>query len=112
MEGRKFVRSFTRHLVPKGLRRVRYFGLLAGSGAKKLDGKTEGAPIKRIGERAVEKKVPPCASCEGSNWKYIGFFIRPDGYGFKSRAELQREGSKAYNTGRNRFSLVQARAGP
>lgn len=108
MEGRRFVRSFTRHLVPKGLRRVRYFGLLAGAGAKKLDGKTEGAPTKRIGERAAEKKAPACAGCEGTNWKYVSFFTRPDGHGFKSRSELGAEGATACDAGHNRFSLVQA----
>jgi len=112
MEGRKFVRSFARHLVPKGLRRVRYFGLLAGAGAKKLEGKVEGAPARRIGERAAEKKTPLCAGCEGRNWKYLSFFHRPDAYGFKSKSELQREGLTLCKPRRNRFSLAQARAAP
>lgn len=112
MNGKAFVRSFARHLVPKGLRRVRYFGLLAGSGAKKLEGKVKGAPTKGIGERVAESKPPLCTDCEGSNWKYIGFFIRPDAYGYKSRAEVKWEGPRAYNTREDCFSLVQTRAGP
>ncbi|MCF6314638.1 MAG: transposase [Verrucomicrobiales bacterium] len=112
MDGRKFVRSFARHLVPKGLRRVRYYGWLAGAGIKKLEEKVSGVPKNRIGERAVEKKAPPCPNCEGIKWKYLHFYRSFDFYGYKSRAELKKEGLNPYSTGRKSFSLVLARASP
>jgi hypothetical protein len=53
MEGAKFLRAFTRHMVPKRFRRVRYFGFLVGAKNRHRD--MTGAPTASIGEKACQK---------------------------------------------------------
>jgi hypothetical protein len=111
MDGAAFVRAFTRHLVPRGLRRVRYFGWLAGGGAKKL-AKAGGAPTKRIGERAEENQAPPCARCKGRNWNYVAFFIHPETHSGESGARPRLTLATPCKPRDNRFSLARPRAVP
>ena len=68
MDGGTFLRSFTRHLVPKRLRRVRYYGLLAGK--KGRIQQLPKAPQRSIGEKAISAPRPACTCCGGSNWSY------------------------------------------
>lgn len=66
--GRDFIRRFARHMVPKGFRRVRHYGLMCG---KRQRFKTfEGAPQRSIAEEAAGPKSPACPHCQGHNWKY------------------------------------------
>ena len=70
-DGGTFLRSFTRHLVPKRFRRVRYFGLLAGK--KGRIQQLPKAPQRSIGEKAIRPQRPACTSCGGHNWSYSRF---------------------------------------
>jgi hypothetical protein len=72
LAGSCFLRSFTRHLVPKGFRRVRYFGLLAGRKGR-IQG-LPGAPSRSIAERAARSPRPCCTCCGGQNWSYLCFY--------------------------------------
>ena len=68
MDGATFLRCFTRHLVPKGFTRIRYFGLLAGK--KTRIAQLEGAPQESIGEKAPCEPRPACTRCGGCEWTY------------------------------------------
>ena len=68
MAGGTFLRCFTRHLVPKGFRRVRYFGLLACT--KTRIAELQGAPEETIGEKAPCQTRPECPRCGGHEWTY------------------------------------------
>lgn len=110
MDGKKFVRAFVRHLVPKGLRRVRYYGWLAGP--KNRREQIPGVPEASIGEKGIKKEAPACAHCEGNAWRYQVFFHR-----LVSTVEGQRRAGGAASlcgwvSGGQRFSLVQPRAAP
>lgn len=72
MKGAKFVRSFTRHLVPKGLRRIRYYGLLAKP--KGSFREIPGAPTGAIAESEASPCRPQCPECEGNQWRYLIFY--------------------------------------
>lgn len=67
MGGAAFLRSFSRHLVPKGYRRVRYFGMVAG--AKGRHRELPGAPQAVIGEKATRRPRPACQKCGGRDWR-------------------------------------------
>lgn len=68
MDGGTFLRCFTRHLVPKGFRRIRYFGLLAGK--KTRIAGLDDAPPETIGEKAPCQSRPGCPRCGGHEWTY------------------------------------------
>jgi hypothetical protein len=93
LSGKHFIWLFTRHLVPKGYRRVRYFGWLAG-GQTRLAGLNDERPGV-IGERAIPPEKPACQCCQAREWIYVSFFVRLS--------------TPATNS---RFSLVELRAGP
>lgn len=76
MPGATFLRCFTRHLVPRGFRRVRYFGLLAGGGRHR---ELDGAPESSIGEKATKSTRPACQKCGGHDWKCTRYAIGPGG---------------------------------
>jgi hypothetical protein len=63
-----FLRRFTRHLVPKGFRRIRYYGLLTGP--KGRIAAVPGAPEGCIGERHVEGTPHTCSRCGHIRWRY------------------------------------------
>jgi hypothetical protein len=100
MPGKRFISLFTRHLVPKGYRRIRYFGLLAG-GRKPLKERIAGAPGV-ISERAIPTERPACPCCQARDWKYDSFFVRLSLPGPEAAIKAPLE----------RFSLVGQRAGP
>jgi len=100
LPGKRFIWLFTRHLVPKGYRRIRYFGFIAG-GRKRLTERVEGAPGV-IGERAIPPEKPACRCCQSRDWHYVCFFVRLS----VESAEMPA------GTGKERFSLVGQRAGP
>lgn len=100
LSGKRFIWLFTRHLVPKGYRRVRYFGWLAGGqvGLTKLKEDRPGA----IGERALPPEKPACQCCQGREWAYVSlFFCLSSPCAASPGAEVK-----------ERFSLVETRAGP
>ncbi|MCB1094194.1 MAG: transposase, partial [Verrucomicrobiae bacterium] len=68
MEGGSFLRQFTRHLVPKGLRRIRYFGLLAKPCGEAYE--IAGGPGRCIAEKSPQKPPHTCSECQGQTWKY------------------------------------------
>jgi hypothetical protein len=108
MEGGTFLRSFTRHLVPKGFRRIRYFGLLAGR--KNRIAELHGAPQASIGEKASDPAQPVCTQCGSRHWKYFSFYKthRPPHEAIISpSADFGSPQESA-----NRFSLSPTRASP
>lgn len=75
MAGAKFIRAFANHLVPKGFRRIRYYGLLCGS--KERVRSIPGVPEKSIGERAVKKEERKCEICGSTSWILTLVRVRP-----------------------------------
>lgn len=61
MSGKAFLWSFSRHLVPKGYRRIRCFGLLAGKRNRHRE--LKGAPQGSIAEKAPATPVRSCPKC-------------------------------------------------
>ena len=110
MKAKSFVRAFTRHLVPKGLRRVRYYGWLAGG--KKSSEAIDGAPRHPIGEKAAKSEPPECAKCEGRNWKYTRFFSPRPKEGDDPASTTGAVDLSPCRSTPKRFSLVQPRAVP
>jgi hypothetical protein len=102
MAGATFLRSFARHLEPKGFRRVRYFGLLAGAKGRHRD--LAGAPQAAIGERTPEASRPACPNCGGCQWSYHRFRSGP--HQETDRTMVLSLALAAVR--RNRFSLVSA----
>jgi len=98
VSGKHFLWMFSRHLVPKGFRRIRYFGWL-------VRGLNRRAPIPgkpgSIAERAAPKEPRPCSECGATRWTYSSFFV-----GLKA---LQDDLPTPPQLS---FSLVRARAGP
>ena len=77
LPGAEFLRRFSRHLVPRRFRRVRYYGLLAG--AKGRHRELAGAPQAAIGEKNAKHPAPACQKCGGTNWKLKRFRNAPNG---------------------------------
>jgi len=105
MSGATFLRCFARHMVPRGFRRVRYFGLLAGAGGRHRQ--LPGAPQASIGEKAPQRPHPPCQKCGGCAWRYTRWRTAP-----------QQDTQTAIGialalaaVGRNRFSLYPPESG-
>jgi hypothetical protein len=106
LAGGEFLRRFTRHLVPKGFRRVRYYGLLAGTACRHRE--IPGSPQGSIDEKA-EDRTPRrcCPHCGAKEWFHLMFLS----------ANLANEG-KITSPGGNfeeppgRFSLLPSRASP
>ncbi len=97
LSGKDFIYRFTRHLVPGGLRRVRYYGFLAGRKGRLA--KVPGAPKENIAEQAPAPSRPVCPKCEGIDWSYEGFY--------QANQDARHCVSKAY-----RFSLYGVRTVP
>ena len=75
MEGRKFIRSFANHFVPKGFRRIRYYGLLCGP--KKRVRSIPGVPAQSIGEEAAAPELRECECCGGTSFIFRLCRVRP-----------------------------------
>lgn len=69
LSGAAFLKRFSRHLVPRSFRRVRYYGLLAG--AKGRHRALPGAPQASISEKTAKRPRPACSGCGGCNWRYM-----------------------------------------
>ena len=95
--GAKFLRRFTRHLVPKGFRRIRYYGLLAG--AKGRIAGLPGAPSSCAGEKHVPPQRPKCARCGCDQWSYWAAFLtrRACVEGFKHARSLVARGLESFS---------------
>lgn len=72
LPGKDFIRRFVRHLVPEGLRRIRYYGWLTGS-RERLQ-KVPGSPREHVAERAAEPNRPSCPGCGRAAWEYGAFY--------------------------------------
>ena len=105
MSGAVFLRCFTRHMVPKGFRRIRYYGMLAG--AKGRHRELSGAPAASIGERVAKAPRPACPRCGCCKWLYIRFYHHP------AREALSTPGNASRPAGasRNCFSLIPPDSG-
>jgi hypothetical protein len=108
MEGGTFLRCFTRHLVPKGFRRIRYFGLLAGRKGRIQE--LPGAPQTTIDEKTTDPAQPVCSNCGSSHWKYFSFYkthqLQPGAIVSPSPTFQSTQESES------RFSLSPSRASP
>lgn len=74
---REFIRRFASHLVPPGLRRVRYFGMLA-PGKNRGFRHVPGAPPSPVAEVAAGDGRPECPHCGGSDWAYRHLYTKLD----------------------------------
>ncbi len=101
LSGQQFLRSFTRHLVPKGFRRVRYFGLLVGD--KERLRSIPGSPQTSIHEDAPPTPHPPCPRCGNPNWTFHSFYQHPTPP--IALSKLTQGFTSSSPQGRNRFSL-------
>lgn len=101
MAGATFLRAFTRHMVPKGFRRIRYFGLLAGTKGRHRE--LAGAPQAGIGEKAAKRPRPTCPRCGCCEWLYVSFFHVSSGISQGLAVPTAEEG--------NRFSLCRLDTG-
>lgn len=104
ISGCEFIRRFTRHLVPKGFRRIRYFGLLTGTKGRIAE--LPGAPQSCAGEKAIPTARPDCPRCHESNWRYTANHLTRKACveGFEVAASLLARGLQ-------RFSLPPPRFG-
>jgi len=75
LEAAEFVRRFARHLVPKGLRRIRSYGLLCGRRGRAAQ--LRGAPAAAIAEKPLATRRPSCPKCRCTAWLYLGFYQAP-----------------------------------
>lgn len=92
LQGGEFIRRFTRHLVPKGFRRIRYFGLL--SGPKGRIAALPGGPQACAGERNLPPVRPACGRCQGGDWLYTANHLTRKACveGFEAVASLLAQG--------------------
>lgn len=76
LSSKSFIRHFSRHLVPRGFRRVRCFGQLAGARNRHRD--LEGAPQTSINEKAPESAARACAKCGSGQFRSLRLGNRSD----------------------------------
>jgi hypothetical protein len=99
MSGAAFLRAFARHLVPKGYRRVRCFGHLAGAGGGHRE--LPGAPQGSIGEKAPQHRGGACRVCGANRWRHTRFRNCPPG----AAQPAPRAAAALAALGEDRFSL-------
>lgn len=75
MGGAGFIRAFARHLVPKGFRRIRYYGIICGS--KERVRSIPGVPAQSIGEKVALPDPRKCECCGGTVWIMTMMRVRP-----------------------------------
>lgn len=105
MSGATFLRCFTRHMVPKGFRRIRYYGMLAGARCRHRE--LSGAPAASIGERAAKPQRPACPRCGCCEWLYIRFYHHPA----RTAESIPGIASRPAGASKNRFSLIPPDSG-
>jgi hypothetical protein len=98
LSGGAFLRRFVSHLVPKGYRRIRYYGLLSGS--KGRTASIPGAPQRTIAEGPVATSARPCRRCGRQLWRYHCEFLTR-----RACIEGFEEARRLATTGIERFSL-------
>jgi len=69
LSSKAFMHRFSRHLVPKGFRRLRSYGTLAGPRNRHRE--LEGAPQTSINEKAPKKPDRACAKCGSSHLRSL-----------------------------------------
>ena len=99
LSGKEFIRRFTWHLVPRGLRRVRYYGYLA---RRATLAQIEGAPERCLKESACEPERRPCERCQGTEWRFAALYL----------PAMMVPSVTRCLTGKGSFSLVRTRAAP
>lgn len=105
LSGADFLWRLSRHLVPRGFRRVRYYGLLAGAKGRHCE--LSGAPQAAIGENSAKRSRPACHKCGGRDWKSQRFRNCPDRH-----QEADRKLTRSLVAqGLNRFSLYPLDSG-
>lgn len=75
LSGKSFMLRFSRHLVPRGFRRLRTFGLLAGARYRHRD--LDGAPQTSINEKAPRNPARTCANCASARVGNLRLGTRP-----------------------------------
>jgi hypothetical protein len=75
LPGAAFLHRFSRHLVPRGFRRVRSFGLLCGERCRHR--KLPGAPQEAIGEKAAVLPPRGCSNCGSERCLVLRLPCRP-----------------------------------
>lgn len=75
LSGKSFLHRFSRHLVPRGYRRLRCYGLLAGARCRHRQ--LEGAPRASIGEKAPEARARSCPNCASEGFRNLRLGTRP-----------------------------------
>jgi hypothetical protein len=107
----EFLRRFAMHLVPKGLRRVRYYGLLAGPCGQAYE--IPGGPGRSINEDPPTRKPHVCAHCQGTEWIYVASFSSACEASLADHLfDVSRVDTNCCPPKPNRFSLGSPRDGP
>ena len=75
LSGAAFLHRFSRHLVPRGFRRVRSFGMLCGERCRHR--KLPGAPQEAIGEKAAVLPPRGCSNCGSERCRILRLPCRP-----------------------------------
>lgn len=97
LSGYEFMRRFIQHLVPKGFRRIRYFGMLTGK--RERIAQLPGAPKSSAGEKAIAPSRPDCPRCQKSNWRYTANHLTRKACveGFEIAASLLARGLQSFS---------------
>ena len=64
LSGREFIRRYLQHVLPKGLKRIRYYGFLSPAAHKKLERIRGLLKWKPTPPEAQEDRAPCCPTCE------------------------------------------------
>ncbi len=101
LPGATFIRRFTRHLVPLGYRRIRYYGLLCGKKGRIAE--LPSAPSESVAENHVKPTLNACKRCGHDHWHYHVLYLtrRACVEGFENARSLAAKGLES-------FSLVTA----
>lgn len=78
LTGREFLHASPRHLVPKGFRRVRYYGLLAG---KAYRHKSRGRPKRASMRRRPPPRPDAAHNAEPTRGSTVFYSTKPRGAG-------------------------------
>jgi hypothetical protein len=97
LPGAAFIRRFTRHLVPQGFRRIRYFGLLCGQ--KERIARLPGAPSECVGEQHVKPPSSCCKRCGHDHWLHHLMYLtrRACVEGFENARSLATKGLESFS---------------
>jgi hypothetical protein len=105
LSGAAFLKRFSRHLVPRGFRRVRSFGMLCGERCRHR--KLPGAPQEAIGEKAAVQPPRGCSKCGSERCHLLRLPCRPG----EARAATLLALQLVVREGLGRYSLVPPDSG-